>query len=107
LRVFPDGPGEQRAPDQLGERVDVHLRHDVRPVHLDGLRTQPELERDLLVRLAGDHEMEHLALSRGERREPLARVLAPRAYLARVAIELERLAYAIQHELIAVALLGG
>src|SRR5262249_39061278 len=37
--------------------------------------------------------------------ESLARVLAPRAYLARVAIELERLSYAIEQELIAEGLL--
>ncbi len=66
---------------------------------------QTEGGRDLLVGLARGDELEDLALACAERRESSASLLAASPHLARLAIDLECLAHAIEQQLIAERLL--
>src|SRR5262245_54247458 len=75
--------GAAHQPNQVGERSGAHLLHDVRAVHLDGLLGGAELQRDLLVQLAGDHAVEHLALAA---RQAAQAVVEDQDLVARVAL---------------------
>src|SRR6187549_783655 len=64
--------GSERGLDQLGERVDLQLLHDLGAVRLDGLDADVEAFGDLAVHAARDHERHHLALALREERDALA-----------------------------------
>src|SRR2546427_6737252 len=63
-------------PDQRGHRFRPHLLHHAAAVDLDRLLGSAKLARDLLVEHAGDHECEHLALTRREAVHPALDLLA-------------------------------
>src|SRR5206468_6171938 len=63
-------------PDQRGHRFRPHLLHHAAAVDLDRLLGGAKLARDLLVEHAGDHECEHLALTRRETVHPALDLLA-------------------------------
>src|SRR5215470_10659200 len=105
LGVFPDRTCEERHADELGQRIDGHLRHHVRAVDLDGLRAEAESRRDLLVGLPRGHQAQHLTLPRAQRCEAPARLLAAHPNLARLAVDLEGLADTVEKELVAERLL--
>src|SRR5688500_7554369 len=58
-------------PHGLREAADPEPRHHPRPVDLDRARAQPELPGDVLVRLPRHQQVQHLALARRERGDPL------------------------------------
>src|SRR5262245_23640233 len=59
---------------ELDARVHAQLAVDPRAVRLDGLDADEQLGRDALVRVAGDDEVEDLALARRQAAEQAVRL---------------------------------
>src|SRR6266850_3834843 len=76
---------------QLGDRVDLELFHDLRPVGFNRLDADVEFLGDLAVHPARHYQLEHLALALRELREAPA-MPAPRLVPgARLRVALEAL----------------
>jgi hypothetical protein len=82
-----------RHPDEIGQRARPQLLHDTAAVDLDGLLHGAQVGRDLLVELARDHVLEHLALARGERVEPRAQFVQRLLLGAQGLVALDRVAH--------------
>ena len=91
--------------DHLRDRLDGELSHEIRPVTLDGLLAYPEQRRDLLVGVAVDHQVEHLAFARCQEREAAGEPGTLDLELTRRPVELDRLVDAIEKQLAAERLL--
>src|SRR6185437_9331989 len=61
--------------DQRRQRRNAELAHRALAMILDGAAADRELESDHLVRMTGDHFLDHRALAGGELLEPLRRAL--------------------------------
>src|SRR5258706_3306237 len=62
-----DDAGADRVADEAGDLVNPELLHEARPVRLRRLRRDAEELRHRTSRLPLRHELEHLALARGQR----------------------------------------
>ena len=60
-------PFAQRVANEVRAVLGVQLRHDVRLVRLDRLHADHEVVGDLLIGAPFGNELQHLALSAGER----------------------------------------
>ena len=83
----------------------AHLLHHARAMHLDGLDADAEHVGDLLVELADDDQLEHLALALGELLEPARGVGLLQAAVAGLALEAQALLDHAQHLALAEGLL--
>jgi hypothetical protein len=87
--------------DEVGERPDPHLAHDIAAVDLDRDLAEADQGGDLLVHQAGGDMAHHLALARRQGLVLGADVALGRGFGTVLGIALERRRHGIEHVLVA------
>jgi hypothetical protein len=87
-------------PDQLRQRLGLHLVHDLMAMELDRDLARAELGGDLLVEQSRHDQSHHFALARCELFIPLTQLCQSRPLLARRAVPVKRLRDGVEQVLI-------
>ena len=68
------GPRRENEVDEVGQAVGRQFLKNSRAVDVDGARAGAERTADFLVRLAGNHQFEHVAFARRQQGDTPCRV---------------------------------